>query len=180
MLTKIIPGGFKQLNSTLTKPDSRQDQAPGTLKDCLSSHEDPNQNEVQSISKSFPVNYGVRKLWRGFCKLYKNHWGQSLGHGPHQTWGSLLTQTRVSSQTQNWDLNPNANFIIKEMEGHVQRLDTTLALLINASLSSSAFCIKCEPVSSAFPLRRDPEKHVSSTSNNRVRSASNGRPAFLL
>ena len=50
----------------------------------------------------------------------------------------------------------------------------------NASLSSTMFCIKREPVSSAFQLGCDLEKPVSSAFNNRARSASNARPAFLL
>ena len=65
----------------------------------------------------------------------------------------------------------------RKCEGHIQRIDATLTLLIK----HIAVCFAShEPMSSAFPLRRDPEKPISFTSNNRVSFVSNTKPGFLL
>ena len=68
----------------------------------------------------------------------------------------------------------------RKHEGCIQRLDATMRCTSNASLNSSALYIKREPMNSAFLLRRDPEKPMSSASNNKARPMSNARPAFLL
>jgi len=47
------------------KTKIQTDQAQGISKDSQSNHEGPNQDEVQSISKSFPVNHGFSKALEG-------------------------------------------------------------------------------------------------------------------
>jgi len=69
---------------------------------------------LQSVLDAWKAELYFVVYWSS-CRLSKNNWEQSLGHGPQQTWGSLPTQTRVSSQRQISDLNSNTDFIIKEM-----------------------------------------------------------------
>jgi len=118
-------------------------------------------------------------LWRR-CRLSKNHWEQSLERRPLQMRGSLPTQMRFSNQT-------NADLIMKIMWGPyltlymiLMRSWIALRFNFNTTLSSIAFQLQTRAYELAFQLKHDPEKPVSSVYNNRARSASNVRPAFLL
>ena len=63
----------------LRRLHSRQDQAQSISNDCQSNHENHEFNKSLKNFKIRPQSItDYHKLWRGFCRLSKNHWGQVI------------------------------------------------------------------------------------------------------
>jgi len=78
-LTTIISGGFKELNSTLTKTKIQTRSSSRYLRRLLvQSYKRWCKKKIQSTSKLVPVNREVLKTLEGFCRMFKNHWGQVI------------------------------------------------------------------------------------------------------
>jgi len=82
----------------------------------MSNREGPNLNKVQNISKLFPVNYRVRKRWRGSVSCIKITMDKVLGADLTKREGhsQLRRESQVGRENES---QPNVDVIIQKTRG---------------------------------------------------------------